>query len=249
MKTQNNILAFYWFLGIVISLAFGVPSSGKTVKFSEKDLARESVLPVFDDSTATRKRNILTAKRINLGGYFGMNLNEAFFSQTSYGLSVTYHFNEESGLNLTFHNWLPGLSSYADQLQTSTEFPAVDLYKAPVPKYFLLIDYERTAFYGKLSLSKDLVTNLIIFGTIGGGGITIGNKIYPLFSAGLGQSFFLTRSLSLRADWRFLTYQGPDYLALELRTYSGPVASSAFPDKLNFAMALTFGLYYLFPSF
>ncbi len=223
-------------------------AEAEEISFTDEELARESVLPVFDRSTATKRRNVTTEGKIDLGAYAGLNLNEAFFSQSSFGLMTSYHFSELRAIHFTFHAWTSGLSNYASQLQKKND-TRLDLYKAPEPKYYFLLDYERKFFYGKMSLAKNWISNLIIFASGGGGGITIGEKLYPVVSVGIGESIYWTRNFSTRLDLRLLSYMAPDYLSKNLKSESGSVPASEFDTHLTFGMILTFGFVYLFPSF
>jgi hypothetical protein len=60
-----------------------------------------------------------------------------------------------------------------------------------MPEASLFFDYNLKAFYGKMSISKNTVTNYHFFGSLAGGMIKYSNKTYPAIAAGLGQKFLL----------------------------------------------------------
>jgi len=109
-------------------------------------------------------------------------------------------------------------------------------------------NYQYTAFYGKLSLTKDYVMNLSLYGLVGAGMIGIGDVNKPAFNFGLGQKFYFTPSFALRFDLRFLLYQGPDPLSRRLDNKTEVQPASYFDEKLNFSTLLTFGAIYMFPK-
>lgn len=242
MKLKQILVAC---LLLASSLAMAKPKN--IVGFSEDELARESVLPKFDNPVSVLHRNVKTIHKVSLGAFLGMNLAEPFFSQSSFGLTATYHMNEIHGVNFLFNTWFEQLSSYAEQLQEQPD-TALNLHLAPAPKTLLLASYQYAAYYGKMSLSKDIVSNLSLFGTAGVGGMTIGETMFPVLSVGMGQKFYLSNSFAFRFDLRLLTYQGPDYAGKSLRSETSPVPASEFGTKIRYSTVLSAGVTYLFPQ-
>jgi outer membrane beta-barrel protein len=242
-----GVLGLAWALAMKPGMAFAA-----TIEFPEGELASESVLPVFDHPESVKSRNVKTAKRLELGGFMGYALTEAFYNPLSYGVNGTYHFDEVHGINLVGAFNVQGLNDYGNQLNPvpGTSPPQnLNIQYAPAPKYLILANYQRTAFYGKLSLAKDYVMNLSLYGFAGAGMIGIGDVSKPVANFGIGQKFYFTPSLAFRADLRFLVYQGPDPVSKNLVAATSVQPASQFDEKLFFNGQLSFGAVYLLPSF
>lgn len=226
-----------------------VAAAAQTIEFPEDELASESVLPVFDQPVSVKNRNIVTARRLELGLTGGYALTEPFFNPMSFGLTATYHLTEDHGVNIFGVAYAGGPSDYSKQLNpippTATN---ANLQYAPGPKYLLLASYQYTGFYGKLSLTKEYIMNLHLYGLLGLGMIGLGDVNKPVFNAGLGQKFYLSKSFALRFDLRFLVYQGPDPLSRRLDNKTEAQPASYFDEKLFFSPMLSFGAIYLLPA-
>jgi outer membrane beta-barrel protein len=228
-------------------------ANAETVEFAEEELATESVLPVFDNSVSVRDRNVITEKRIEIGGFAGFNLNEAFYNPYNVGGYVTYHFNEESAVNLFANYYLEGTSSYADQLKAGEGLGSaangLDFNRAPATKWLALGSYQFTAYYGKMSISKQSITNLSLFLLAGLGAVGIGDETTFAANIGLGQKFYFTSDLAMRFDLRFIFYQAPNPLSADIRVNQGSsLPSSAFEKMWVFNYLLTLGLVYIIPN-
>lgn len=224
--------------------------SVETIHFPDEELASESVLPVFHPSISVKNRNVVTEGRVELGAYGGYSLNEPFFNPLSVGASITYHINEDHGINLFGLSYLQGTSNYSQQLNPIPGSSVnANLQYAPAPKYLALGSYQFTAYYGKISLSKDYVMNLGLYGLLGGGVMGIGDATKPVASIGLGQKFYFNPSVALRFDLRFLFYQGPDPVSKSLATKTDVQSANYFDEKMYIDGLLTFGAVFLLPQF
>lgn len=224
----------------VHSNVFAAPRSS----LPQDELAKESVLPKFDNVIAVKNRMIYTTDRFEAGGFIGLNLTEAIFSTTKFGLNLDYHFDEDNALNI--HVSIPGsgLSTYGTQLYKGYK---LDFTRAPAPAYTLIAAYEPKYFYGKMSLSKDYNMNLALYGLLGGGFFGYQNKSYPGLSAGLGQKFYLNNQFSLRFDLRANVHQGPNpFLTNRMKTTQPAPTYTDFKDQLVIATVLDFGMSLLF---
>lgn len=224
----------------------------QVIEFPKEELASESVLPVFDRPEATKARLVTTAKRLELGLFGSYSLTEAFYNPMSFGLMATYHLDETSGINVLGAVYGSGISSYAGQLNPvpGTSPPEnLNLQYAPAPKYLVLGSYQFTGFYGKISLTKETVMNLHLYGLAGLGMMGIGDKTVPVVNLGIGQKFYFGRSFALRFDLRGLIYSGPDPLSRSLKSETGEVSASRFDSKLIFSPLLSAGVVYLLPNF
>ncbi len=205
---------------ICILLTFvSVPGMAITIEFPKDELARESVLPIFENTLAVRSRLVPTKGRLELGFASGFALNEPFFKTLRYGGHVAYHFTETHGLLLEGRIYQKGLNSNGQAL-ASKDFDIhekveenIRMEYAPQVEYHFIANYQMTAYYGKISILKDFVMNLSLYGLLGMGMVSMGGESAPALNLGLGQKFYFNKNWGLRADLGLLIYQGVNYFA------------------------------------
>lgn len=231
------------------SLSASQSRAAETIEFPKEELAAESVLPVFDNPVSVKNKRVLTAQRWEIGPTAGLSLLEPFFSTLSYGATLGYHMKEETGINVFGVMFAQGISSNAQGLNpvpgTTTN---VNLQYAPAPKYLLLANYQYTGFYGKISITKDYVMNLSLFGTLGAGLFGVGDSVNPALNLGIGQKLYFSPNWALRLDFRMIPYYGPDVLSYDLRNQTSEQSASAFGKKLLIPTMLSASLVFLFPG-
>lgn len=223
----------------------------ETIQFPTEELATESVLPVFDQPTVVRNRVVELSRRFELGVLMGYALTEPFYNPLQFGGTLSYHINEDHGITIFGSTFLSGLSSEAAQLNPipgTTPPVNANLQYGPVPKYLLLASWQYSAYYGKLSFTKDYVMNLHLYGLLGAGMYGVGDASKPVVSAGLGQKFHFSPSISLRFDLRALAYMGPDPTSIRLDNKTGPQPTSAFDDRFMLEGLLNVGISYTLPA-
>ncbi|MCB0421868.1 MAG: outer membrane beta-barrel domain-containing protein [Bdellovibrionales bacterium] len=236
----------------IILLVLGIPFSlivnAETIEFSTDELARESVLPIFETIEVVKNRSVVKKGRFELGGSIGLNLTEALYNTVNYSVMGSYHFDESHGVNIFGLFMLSGLSQMGKDLQQGKGLippKKFDASLAPHPESFIFANYEFTAYYGKISLAKDFNMNLSLYGIAGLGMIGFGSTSKVGANVGLGQKFYLTNSLSLRFDLRFMMYQGPEPTSYnDLYGIPAPDASQ-FEESLFFHTFATVGLSWL----
>ena len=218
------------------------------VEFPDEELAQESVLPVFDRSESVKYRTIRTAGRIEFGPVASYSLLEPFYQQASFGATGTYHFNETSALNIFGTYFMQGLNENGNNLNPipgSSPQSSLNAQYAPQSKYMLLGNYQFTPFYGKISITKEFVMNLSIYGFAGAGGLAIGDIIAPIGNIGFGQKLYFGQNFALRMDLRFAGYMGPDVLSRNLQNETKEQSASSFDKKLNFTSMVSVGAVFL----
>lgn len=218
------------------------------VEFPDEELATESVLPVFDNSESVKYRTIRTAGRFELGPVASYSLLEPFYQQSSFGATATYHFNESSALNFFGTYFLKGLNENGNNLNPipgSAPQSSLNAQYAPQSKYMLLANYQFTPFYGKISITKDFVMNLSLYGFAGAGGLAIGDTIAPIGNLGIGQKLYFGPNFAIRMDLRFAGYMGPDVLSRNLQNETTEQSASSFDKKLQFTSLVSVGAVFL----
>ncbi|MGZ3772428.1 MAG: outer membrane beta-barrel domain-containing protein [Pseudobdellovibrionaceae bacterium] len=245
MLTKNGIkVAAILILALLLQqMAF----ASEVVELPPEELARESVLPVFDHAVSVKNRNVVTAKKFDVNLFYGYAMTEPIANVSKMGLGVYYNYNENHAFGLFFANNLTGLSDYARQIE-NTPATHLDLTKAPMPKNTVMADYNLKAFYGKMSISKSLVFNTIIYGSGSVGAIQYDNKTYPAVALGIGQKFYFNRHWALRFDLRLYANQGPVPFLGGSKMQVGTARPSydEFQERVLFTTNLDAGLSYLF---
>lgn len=222
------------------------------IEFSEDELARETTLPVFEKRRAVLNRSVVTEKRVELGFGGGLEMNEPYYNDYMLGFMGSYNFNESSALNVQGLMWMDGLSSYGEQLKAgrtgTNPVDSFDAMKAPHPKWGVFVNYEFIAYYGKISITKQSVMNLNLFAIAGLGYINMDTDNSPALNLGVGQNFFFTKNIGLRADLRWLIFQGANATSKSLRSVNGndpAPAASAFEKRIYYNSQLGLSLVFL----
>ncbi len=238
---------------IFLALLLSAQAFAEDIEVPEEELARESTLPVFNRRRAVLNRNVLTAERIEVGLGAGMEANEPYYNDYMMALQGTYNYNETQALNITGLYWAPGLSSYGNQLKAGrkhspaqpNDFAAFDASKAPHPAWGLFANYEYIAYYGKISVTKQNVMNLNLFGIFGLGYINMGAASTFGFNVGVGQNFFFTKNVGFRFDLRWLIFQGPDPTSKALDPNQAAPSANAFSNRIFYNSQLGLALVYI----
>jgi len=233
---------------ILLSLLATKALASETIDIPEEELARESVLPHFDRPDNIKNRNVVSAKKVEVGIYYGGNFTEPIYNQSKIGLNGGYHFSEDSALMFNFAQWMSGRNSqYVPSIEKQGGTDPYDFNRVPDLKMSLWANYEVTAYYGKISLTKQGVMNLTMYPIFGLGVTQYTNKTYPGLNVGIGQRYYFTHALALRIDLK-LQYSGAPNPFLgnnELKSSQPVPPASDFSDKYQLGTILDLGLSYL----
>lgn len=237
-----KIIFFY------IALFFSTGALAVTIEFPEEELAKESVLPVFEGGTvAVKSRRVVTQQKVELGVMGGMIFNEPFFSPLTYGVHAGYHLNEFHSFAINAFMRDESVSSDAEQADSDLGPSAkINFNVVPIPKYVITLDYQMTPYYGKISLTKDYVMNLALYIYGGVGATDLGGEVTWIADVGVGQNLFFTPRLGLRLDMKFLLYEGLNVTSSSLTTNAtAPVDPGVFDKQFNVSPSVMLGLVYL----
>lgn len=222
-------------------------AASEVVELPPEELAQESVLPVFDKPVSVKNRNVVTAGKFDVDVFYGYAMTEPIANVSKLGLGVYYNWSEEHAIGLFFANNMSGLSDYAKQIE-KTPATHLDLSKAPMPKNTIMADYNLKAFYGKMSITKSLVFNTVLYGSGSLGVVQYEHKTYPAVAVGLGQKFYFNRDWALRFDLRLYANQGPVPFLGGSKMHEGTPRPSfdEFQERVLYTTNLDIGLSYLF---
>ena len=219
-------------------------SNADEIKFPDEELATESVLPVFDQKIAVKNQAVQMKERFEFGPIAGMNLLEPFFSPITYGINMTYNFNEDQGLQFFGVMFHQEFSNYSKQIDSEPS-TKVNFSVSPRPKYMGLFNYQWSPFYGKMSMTKDWVMNLKMFGLLGAGFINISETMKPVVDVGMGQSFFISPNFSLRFDLMVYIYRGPPPIS---DGTAQNTATSTYSDTIMTGSIIGLSTIFILPS-
>lgn len=232
----------------LFSLGASQAYADEPIELPDEELATESVLPVFDKTVAVRQRLVNTAGRFEFGAGAGLNLIEGLYNNFVYNLAGSYHLNEERALTLFAIVPNSGLSNQGEALQNGEGLDngkTFDASKAPMPELYFSGNYQFTAYYGKISVTKKKAMNLALYGLGGLGVVKWTDKTEPLLNLGIGQKLYFNPNSAIRFDLQLMTYRGPDPTSKELATTDPSRDSDYFGQTTYFRSFLTVGLVFL----
>lgn len=210
---------------VVLILLSPLSARAVDIQFPEEELARESVLPKFDNPEAVKRRAVDTEGRFEAALYGGWALNDALFNPMTFGGLLGYHFNELHAAQVQIGIFSTQPSQYVPGIENELPANERNLAKGPAVKSLFLGNYQITPFYGKLSITKSVVLNLSIFATAGVGTIQIGDGSSVAFGLGIGQKLYFSRNFGLRADLKALFYSAPNPLSIPITEGNTPANS------------------------
>ena len=239
----------WWALLLFLSMQNSFADSDK-IQVPEDELATETVLPVFQKTNMVLNRHVINDKHIELGVGGGMNLNEPYYNQLNALFQATYYFTNIHALNIVGTYYMQGLSTYGNQLKNGDGIAGgaangFDASKAPAPQYSLFTNYQFTAYYGKISLTKQSVMNLSLFGFVGPGVFSLKSKTVPAVDIGIGQNFYFSPNWGMRFDLKVVAYKGPDATSVSLKPADNP-QPGAFAERYFFNTYLNGSLIFQF---
>lgn len=172
------------------------------------------------DVSAVQDKIYTKAGRLELGAFLGMIPNDPFYTYIPVGGRVGYHFTDSLGLEV-------GGAWHGEALQSESELatflvdsrgvtPANDLRDIQQWRANAVILW--SPFYGKLALLQRKLSHFDLYLAAGGGVVATTapnadrdgstDEVKPEGIFGLGMRFFLTPSLSVRADYRQGIFEG-----------------------------------------
>lgn len=240
-------------ISLIIILSFSIwAQAAEQVDVPVDELARESVVPIFDNTVSIKNRNVNMNQTFDIGIFGGLALTEPIANTTKFGFEINYHFDDYHSLGALLSINSNGLSKDAQGLKNDF---GLDFNRAPKPQSTLLLDYNYSPFYGKLSVTKDGVMNTTIYGSLGAGVVKFEHKSYPTLAIGIGERFYFGKHFSLKMDFKLFAHQAPiPFQTGALRDGSSganfqtdPVPSlDSFKERLTYTSNLQFGMNYLF---
>lgn len=228
---------------IALVMSFSLNSHAAEPAFPEEELAKESVLPVFDVPTMVKNRNVTVDGRFEIGGFGGFVTDEPIYNQMILGGIATYHFNEVHGLNLIYGQYQKGVGQYSKDLNSSV---GLDFSKTFAPQSYLVGNYQLTGYYGKISLLKNWNASIHLYGLIGAGAVMYQGLQQFALDYGVGQRIYFTKNFALRFDYRFMRYNGPNPVSASKESLqAGKLKITDYSSTTYFLNHVTLALVFL----
>lgn len=245
---------------IAMSIVFVLQNEAqaKKVRLSDDELSKEAVMPVFDEKIVIKNRRVVHKNKVEIGLFGGNVLSEAIFDPLTFGASLAYHFDNTHGVFVTVGLYQDKLSSNGERLKNGDVIPVsgatkyFDASRAPQKEFMLAGHYQYTAYYGKVSLTKESVMNLSLYGLLGGGAYLMDGLVAPMINFGVGQRFYFTKNIAFRLDLLLSSFYGPDITStfgtpnsIDNSTPQPDVDPDAFDKKLLFDTQINLGITFL----
>ncbi len=230
---------------VVAGLAFTSNALAEVkINFPDEELATESALPKFETISAVKNRKVNHEGKFEINLMGGMVASEPIYDPLSYGLSLSYHFNNTKGIHIMGVLFSEGLSGSGKSLRDgnvitgsgNTSGQTFDALRAPYKEFMLSAHYQYTAYYGKISLTRENIMNLTLSGLIGGGFYSMKGLTAPTVNLGVSQRLYFNSRVALRFDILFSLFNGPNI------TSAGPLPTNGQPgpDAGAFDKAMQF---------
>ena len=196
------------------------PVEALKIRFPDEELASESVLPLMDPPQMILNRNLPLKFRGELGAGLGVALDEPFYFPFYPVGVLAFHLTEVHAISVTGSAFFSKRSKGGNELSEGEGLKSgekFDPLKAPYPQMMAFANYQYTPYYGKISLAKNWVMNLSIYGFAGPGLIvTDQNDQLLAGNFGIGQKLYFNKWLGIRGDLGVYGYYGPAPAKLKL---------------------------------
>ncbi|MBT4761216.1 MAG: outer membrane beta-barrel domain-containing protein [Bdellovibrionaceae bacterium] len=175
-------------------------------KFEEIDgnnLSSIYKLEPFSDIAVIQKRYLPKTERFEFSISGMSGLNNAFFNNLGAGLRLGYHFIEKVGVELQYF----AFSSSKRDVTESLESRSVRTSSIVTAKSYVGASIKWSPIYGKVSFLNESIVPFDMHFLLGAGQASTEDQDVPAFHVGGGQSFALSKGMSVRWDILLNFYQ------------------------------------------
>jgi outer membrane beta-barrel protein len=193
------------------------------------------------------------ARKFELGVFGGVISTDPFLSVKNAGGLLAYHFNEYFALSVMGYKSFSNPSSALELLQSPVGSGGLGT-TANInnPNWFLGVEGAGSFLYGKLSLLGKAIIHFDMHLLAGvGETATVANTAAGAYNAhyvtpyiGIGQQIYLTKSMSLRLDYRLMRYNETIVEQVLPSKMGQPVG-----DRINYSNTITLGIDFLINPF
>jgi len=182
-----------------------------------------------------------------------LNSTEPLYEQMAFDLYGTYHLSEVHGVNVFGVMTSTDLSQAGKDLRVGKGLTGGAKYDAslgPALESLYFVNYQFTAYYGKMSITKNSTVNLSLYGLLGVGLANWSDASNFAADFGVGQKLYFSNNFGLRFDLFFAMYTGPDITdpksGSSMATGGPELGSDNFSSTFYFRPFLLGSAFYIF---
>jgi outer membrane beta-barrel protein len=213
------------------------PTSGpKSQKLDVESIKKKYWAQGNESEMAVVQNRLYTKEgKLELGVFYANQVGDPFLVIRNAGGTLAYHFTEEWALSAVgWKSWTRNSTAYDAFVAAAGADTGSD-----DPKYFVGGEVVFSPIYGKLSLIGKAILYYDLHVMVGAGSITQLNGSYLAPLLGIGQQIYLNKTVALRLDYRWMTYNE----ILKNRITGAPLASS---PRRNYTDVISLGFSFLF---
>lgn len=202
------------------------------IKIDEDELPEESVTPKTDNSSSVLNKQVKFNKRFLIDVQTGSILDEPLVNSNYFLGRATYYTTEEMAFGLGFKSRFGGKTSYSEQLNAGTAQLEFERAPSPTASHFLSFGYN--FYYGKISMSKNMIIPASTKFECDAGMQKVGSATLPFVQSSLNQSFYLSKHLALGLSIGLSIAKTYDSTSVNIRSSQPVPNESDFSDKIQF---------------
>ena len=215
------------------------PAFAEKIILDMDELQQDADLPALYFGTTPIVQN----RTVQLGGRLGFGLGvvhhstELFYDPIAFSGSLSFFWSNNWALRASYLTYSDKLSNYSKSLENYRAQP-FRISEVPRKEQAYFVDLAYQPIYGKISLAKGLVYNLITEFYVGGGSIIYSDEgSFPALSFGAAQNLFFSKHVSARCDLGVKYHRGPDVTACSLSPSNNVDCIGGIPKSTDYDTA------------
>lgn len=214
------------------------------VVVDEDEFPSESVTPVTDNNASIINKKIKFSKRFQLDINTGSVLDEPIVNANYFLFRASYYTDEEYSFGIGSRTRFGDRTTYSEQLYRGSAQLEFNRAPSPTQSHFLSLGYN--FYYGKISLSKKIVTPATTKLEVDFGMQSFGASNLPFLQSAINQSFFINKHLSFGVIIGLSMAQILDPTSVNIRSTQPQPSASSFANKIQFNQYLSLNVGMIF---
>lgn len=217
---------------------------GATITLPENELPSESVIPKTDSQSVVLNRTVQKSQRVSLGLAAGVLLDEIFYNAQVLTLDARYNIDEGGAWGFRWDQWMGNSTTSTETFASSSAH--LQFAAAPARKSGAFILRSWDAYYGKISLGKDVIVPMSFSWLALAGAQNWETAWLPAAQGGAQLKLYFTKKTAFDLLYLFSFYQKIDPTSVNVRSSNGTPDANAFEKKYNFGQTVQLGITQLF---
>jgi hypothetical protein len=214
------------------------------VDYTKDDLRFDTAVPIVDYPETVLNKRVEFDRKIDLMFYRTNVTDELFYNNAVYSLKAGFHWDDFFSSGLIISSWQQGLNEYSEAFKNSGK--QLDFTRAPAPEKSYLIYLENLYFYGKISLSPQLVLTNNLLGRYSVGMTQFATEFLPHFNYSLGFQTFFDKSYFFELGYGVSIQQIYNPISLNIGAIEPVPEKTSFSKKIQVSQNLNLGFGILF---